>query len=341
MITGITGMLGAGKGTVAEYLVKERGFIHLSVRGFLIKEINKRGLENNRDSMVLVANDLREKFGPGYIAEQLHEEAIKSGKDCVIESLRAVGEVEALRKRGNFVLFGVDADIETRYARIVERGSSTDNVSFDRFVSDEQREATLMDPTKGNLRRCIDMADYNFKNDWTVEELHKKVEKVLNGIKKKDSKYVRPSWDEYFINISRVVAERATCDRGRSGCVIAKDKQILVTGYVGSPKGLPHCDEVGHQFEDTIHEDGVTRKHCIRTTHAEQNAICQAAKIGVAINGATLYCKMEPCPVCAKMIINSGIKRVVCEKRYQSGAQSLLEQAGVEVDVLNEEVEQY
>ncbi|MFH0808101.1 MAG: cytidine/deoxycytidylate deaminase family protein [archaeon] len=153
--------------------------------------------------------------------------------------------------------------------------------------------------------------------------------------------YIRPSWDEYFMEICRVVAKRATCDRGRTACVIVKDKHILVTGYVGSAKGLPHCDEVGHQMEDTIHEDGVKRGHCVRTSHAEQNAICQAAKLGISIDGSTVYCKLEPCPVCAKMIINCGIKRVVCEKRYQSGAQSLLEQAGVKVEVLIDEVEEY
>ncbi|MCK5321570.1 cytidine/deoxycytidylate deaminase family protein [Candidatus Pacearchaeota archaeon] len=186
------------------------------------------------------------------------------------------------------------------------------------------------------------MANYSFKNDWTIEELYKKVENILNKIRSGvGEKHVRPTWDEYFMEITRAVARRATCDRGRAGCVIAKNKQILVTGYVGSPKGLLHCDEVGHLMEATAHHDGETRNHCVRTTHAEQNAICQAAKLGIPIEGATLYCKMEPCPVCAKMIINSGITRVVCEKRYQSGAQSLMEQAGVKVDVLNDEVERY
>lgn len=153
----------------------------------------------------------------------------------------------------------------------------------------------------------------------------------------------RPSWDEYFIEISRAVARRATCNRGRSGCVIAKDKQILVTGYVGSPVGLPHCDEVGHQIKITTHEDGGQTSHCVRTTHAEQNAICQAAKLGISIEGATLYCKMTPCLVCVKIIINSGIKRVVCEKGYHAGKESeeLFKQAGIQLDILNDEIVGY
>ncbi|OGY42165.1 MAG: cell division protein DedD [Candidatus Buchananbacteria bacterium RBG_13_36_9] len=158
-----------------------------------------------------------------------------------------------------------------------------------------------------------------------------------------ENKYVRPDWDKYFMDIAKTVAERATCDRGRSGCVIARDKQILVTGYVGSPKGLPHCDEVGHQMKAMIHEDGKQTQHCVRTTHAEQNAIVQAAKLGVAIDGATLYCKMTPCSTCAKMIINAGIKRVVCEKKYHAGAESeeLFKCAQIELVFFDDNIEKY
>lgn len=161
--------------------------------------------------------------------------------------------------------------------------------------------------------------------------------------KTKPQKYVRPSWDEYFIEISRMVATRGTCDRGRAGCVIVRDRQILTSGYVGSPKGLPHCDEAGHLFKKTIHEDGEITTHCVRTIHAEQNAICQAAKLGILLEGATIYVKMEPCAVCAKMIINCGIKRVVCEKHYHGAQETadMFKQAGIELEVLNDETETY
>lgn len=153
----------------------------------------------------------------------------------------------------------------------------------------------------------------------------------------------RPSWDEYFMNIARSVAERATCDRGKSGAVIVKDKQILCAGYVGSPAGLAHCDDVGHLLKKTIHESGRTSTHCVRTIHAEQNAICQAARHGVSISGATIYCKMEPCVVCAKMIINAGIKRVVCEKRYHGAQETreMFKEANIRLDVLSDEEEKY
>lgn len=158
-----------------------------------------------------------------------------------------------------------------------------------------------------------------------------------------DTSYRRPSWDEYFMEVCAAIAKRATCDRGRSGCVIAKDNQILATGYVGAPAGLPHCDEVGHQLKKTIHEDGTVTTHCVRTVHAEQNAICQAAKRGVALDGSTLYCRMTPCRTCAMLIINCGIVRVVCERRYHDAKDSeeLFEKAGVRLEYESRDIETY
>jgi dCMP deaminase len=156
-------------------------------------------------------------------------------------------------------------------------------------------------------------------------------------------KYLRPTWDDYFMEVAHTIAKRATCDRGRSGCVISRDRQILVTGYVGSPVGLPHCDEVGHLMKKTIHEDDRITLHCVRTVHAEQNAICQAAKLGVALEGATLYCRMTPCRTCAMLIINCGIKRVVCEYQYHAGQESeeMFRVAGIELNYVNREILKY
>ena len=155
--------------------------------------------------------------------------------------------------------------------------------------------------------------------------------------------YQRPSWDEYFMEVANTIAKRATCGRGRSGCVIARDKQLLVTGYVGSPKGMPHCDDVGHQFKKVTHEDGSVTEHCVRTVHAEQNALCQAAKLGVSIEGATLYCRMTPCRVCAMLLINCGIARVVCERHYHAGGESeeMFTRTGIEVEFVHGEVQEY
>jgi dCMP deaminase len=156
-------------------------------------------------------------------------------------------------------------------------------------------------------------------------------------------KKIRPSWDDYFIGLVAAVARRATCDRGKSGCIIVKDKRILCSGYVGSPPGLPHCDEIGHLLKKVIDEDGTVRQHCMRTIHAEQNAICQAAKYGISLEGTTLYCSMEPCRTCAMLIISAGIEKVVAQKKYHAGhdTRNLFKQAGIELIVMHDKVQHY
>lgn len=153
----------------------------------------------------------------------------------------------------------------------------------------------------------------------------------------------RPDWDTYFLDMVDTVASRATCDRGRSGCVVTRDKRIIATGYVGSPPGLPHCDDVGHDMRSVTDADGRVTHHCVRTLHAEQNAIAQAAKNGLSFQGATLYCRMEPCRVCAMLIASCGIVRVVAQKRYHAAQDSRLifEQAGIELRVYSDECERY
>jgi dCMP deaminase len=118
----------------------------------------------------------------------------------------------------------------------------------------------------------------------------------------------RASWDEYFMSIARVVASRATCDRKFVGAVIVRDKTILSTGYNGSIRGMPHCSEVGHMMEEG---------HCVATIHAETNAVLQAAKNGVSIDGATVYVTASPCWNCFKMITNAGIRRIVYGEFYR------------------------
>ncbi|MCM1532596.1 MAG: deaminase [Bacteroides sp.] len=343
LIIGITGTLGAGKGTVVEYLREKHRFAYFSVRDFLREEVRRRGLEPNRDSLTEVANDLRAKHSPSYIVDELYKRAAASGQNAIIESIRAVGEVESLRQKGNFRLWAVDAEPKTRYKRIVLRGSETDHIDFDTFLSNEKRELDNADPNKQNLKACMAMADATLRNDGNMEELRRQIDGLLEPFSNTEEEYRRPSWDEYFMDLCHSVALRATCNRGRSGCVIVKDKQILVTGYVGSPSHLPHCDEVGHLFRKTLHEDGSVTTHCVRTVHAEQNAICQAARRGVALEGSTLYCTMTPCRTCAMLIINCGIKKVVADYKYHAGAESeeMFATAGVELRYVHDEVLQY
>lgn len=184
-VIGITGTIGAGKGTVVEYLMNKKGYAHYSVRGYLIREIEKRGMEVNRDSMVMVANELRAMHNPAFIIEELFREATEAGVDCVIESLRTPGEVEALRKIDSFTLLAVDADQRLRYERITGRGSETDKIDFETFVSNEAREMNSDDPNKQNLRKCIEMADVVLMNNGTIEDLYEDLERLNLTVTKK------------------------------------------------------------------------------------------------------------------------------------------------------------
>ena len=133
----------------------------------------------------------------------------------------------------------------------------------------------------------------------------------------------RVSWDEYFMNIAREVSTRSTCDRKYVGAVIVRDRIILATGYNGSIRGMPHCDEAGHLLEDG---------HCVRTVHAEANAIVQAARNGVRIDGAGIYVTASPCWICFRLIANAGINRIAFGEFYRDGRVYEMSQAlGIEL----------
>lgn len=183
MIIGIAGTLGAGKGTVVQYLVEHKGFTHLSVRNFLWEEVDRRCLPRVRDHLSLVANDLRATHGAGYISGELFKRAENLGTDVIIESLHTLGETAFLRQHGA-VIFGVDADIQVRYKRIQGRATETDQVTFEKFKEDNEREIASKDPAQHNIQAVIDSADFVFTNNGTLEELHAQVEEALERIQK-------------------------------------------------------------------------------------------------------------------------------------------------------------
>ena len=179
-IVGITGTLGAGKGTVVDYLISKYGFRHYSVRDYLRQEAERRGYkEMNRDVFTAVANDLRAKHSPSFIIDELYKQALENGQNAIIESIRTPGEVASLRTKEEFVLLAVDAAPEIRYSRVVIRNSETDKISFEKFLSDEKREMTTQDPNKQNLAACIATADHKINNDGDLDALYKQIDTIF------------------------------------------------------------------------------------------------------------------------------------------------------------------
>ena len=179
MILGITGSFGAGKGAVVEYLVAERGFRHYSASGFITEEIKLRELPLNRDSMTIVANDIRKDRGPSYVIDSLYTRAKVNGGNAVIESLRAVAEVRRIKELGGFVL-GINATPELRYERAFARGSEKDHVTFEKWQEQEQAESNPDDPTKQDIFGALRESNIVIDNNGSLEELRAKIDYVLS-----------------------------------------------------------------------------------------------------------------------------------------------------------------
>lgn len=182
MIIGITGTLGAGKGTVVKYLVENKGFTHASARAFFQGQMEKQGIEINRDTMIEFANKLRAEKGPDYVFRELKKQAQEAGGNVVIESLRTPAEANALQDEPNAYLLAVDADKKIRYERICNRGSKLDGVSFDKFLEQEAKEMSGDKPYEQNVKTVMEMADHTIYNDNRTELLYKELEKFLEEI---------------------------------------------------------------------------------------------------------------------------------------------------------------
>jgi dCMP deaminase len=154
----------------------------------------------------------------------------------------------------------------------------------------------------------------------------------------------RPDWDEYFLAMVPQIGSRGTCNRGKSGAIFTQDRRIVATGYVGAPPGFPHCDDAGHEFIFTMqHTWDEPVMHCVRTIHAEQNGILDAASRGIALGGSTMYCTMEPCKTCAMMLVAVKCVRVVAISQYHAAAETrkIFEHAGIVLDVIRKEEKKY
>ncbi len=314
MIIGLTGTLGSGKGTVAEFF-RKKGFGYLSLSDELRDEARKRKIEITRDSLQALGNKLREEQGPGVLAKLVLERINKYNlMDAVVDGIRNPAEIAELKKLPHFFLVAVDAPEKTRFERMKSRNRENDPKTFDAFKKVDARDRGKGENASGQqVGKCLKLAPVLIRNDSTVNELNSKAELLLKKLKEIEIK--RPSIDEYFLKIASVVAERSTCRRHHIGAVIARDKHLLTTGYNGAAAGIKDCLERGC-IKDELKLASGTRHEICRAIHAEQNAIIQAGLHNADTKGATIYCTHSPCNVCAKMIVNAKIKRYVTYGTY-------------------------
>jgi len=327
MIFGVSGLNGAGKSEVVSYL-EARSFYALSLSDVIREVLRDRGIEETRERMIETGNAIRGELGPGGLALKLADRLLPD-RNYVIDSIRHPEEVAVLRSHtSRFQLIWVTAEDAVRLERIRARGRSGDPETLDELRRLEARELANEDPSAQQLLAVRDLADFTIANDGSLEDLHAKIQSLLE----RSYFFERPSWDEYFMSIARVVGSRSNCVKRKVAAVITKDRRIISTGYNGTPRGVPNCNEGGCPRCNAFAEGGTRLDECL-CSHGEENAITQAAYHGVTVRGGTLYSTFSPCLTCTKMIINAGIAEVVYNADYPLGnvALDLLREAGVKL----------
>ena len=325
MIIGLTGRNGSGKGEAAEFL-KSRGFQYDSLSNAIREELQKQGRSLTRENLLGCGNTLRQQLGSSVLADRILKR-LDAEKNYVVDSFRNPHEVAAFRTRKDFVLMKVTAEPRVRFERIRLRGRENDPRTFEEFKKLETAETTGKDMTLQQLVLTAEEADIEVENNGTLDELHEKLKAVLRNLLMNNP---RPDWDEYFMNIAKVVALRSNCIKRKVAAVIVLDRRVISTGYNGTPRGVRNCNEGGCPRCSGLEASGSKLDECL-CSHAEENSITQAAYHGVPIKGATLYTTFSPCLICTKMIINSGIAEVVYQQAYSlvSTAADLLREAEV------------
>jgi len=329
MIIGLTGENCAGKSTVADYLMK-KGFYYLSLSDVIREELKLQGKAITRENLIEKGNELRERFGPGALGtktvQKMHDD-----KNYVVDSIRNPAEVAELKKLKRFFLFYVTAPEEVRFQRIKERHREEDPQTFEAFARIEKLEMENIERTKQNIKGTIALANKKIVNDGDLKELYDDADAALGEVAE-EFKPSRPSWDDYFMGIAKVVASRSNCIKRKVAAVIVKDKRIVSTGYNGTPRGTKNCNENGCPRCNSFSESGKNLEECL-CSHGEENAIVQSAYHGISIKDTTIYTTFSPCLLCTKMIINSGIKEVVYNTEYPLNETSLklLKQAGIKI----------
>ncbi len=330
MIIGLTGKNGSGKGEVASFL-KERGFGYLSLSDVLRSHLRSRRKSLTRQNLIAAGNRLRAAEGAGVLAEKVLAR-MDLDKNYVVDSIRHPEEVKVLRRRKDFVLLRVDAPEKVRFERLKQRGREQDPKNLHQFRRLEQFEARSRIRENQQLHRTLRMADRVVRNNGSLRTLDQRLRNLLVLLSKKNP---RPDWDEYFMGIAKVVALRSNCIKRKVAAVIVKDRRVISTGYNGTPRSVKNCNEGGCPRCNLFGTQGSGLEECL-CSHAEENAITQASYHGVSLRDSTLYTTFSPCLMCTKMVINTGIKKVVYSLAYSLDRISLrlLKEARVKIQRL-------
>lgn len=318
-IIGFTGPIGSGKGVLTDKL-KSEDWDYISLSQLVREEARRRDVEETRDNLIDIGNDLRAKKGPGVLAGLAVEKINELGLEkYVIDGIRNPGEVEVLKQQENFYLIGVDAPSPVRYERAMERARQSDPKSIDELKAADERDMAI------GVADCLAKSDliiYNFNK--TIAELRKELDEFMYEKKLEKRALTRPSKDQYYMNIAKEVATRATCIRRRYGAVIVKNNQIISTGYAGAPRGTPNCIDLGKCYRQEKNIPSGQNYDLCRSVHAEMNAIVHAGRektIGakIYIHGTDLEnnnkpIEGKPCLLCKRMVMNSGIEEVITQR---------------------------
>ncbi len=333
MILGITSFLAAGKGVMSEFL-KKKGFVIYSCSDIIREECKNQNLEVTRENLQNVGNLLRKKHGSNILAKRLAEkislEKQKGKNNFIVESIRNPLEIKELKKFKDFFLVFVDVDSKIRYKRAKKRLREKEHVkSYEDFIASEKKEMASKNPNSQQLLKCKKLSDYVLTNNKDLKDFYEQIDDLL--VKLQVKQYKKISWDKYFMNIAKISSKKSTCLCVNIGAVIVNNNEILSIGYVGAPRKVKDCFEKGYCLRRRLNIPSGTRYEVCASVHAEQNAIINAARNGVNIKDATMYIYGEsryqntikpidafPCFICKKMIINSGIKKVVCSTKNQT-----------------------
>lgn len=325
IVVGVSGLYASGKSEVLAFL-EECGFVCISLSDVIREELKARNLSETREVMIEVGNELRRLEGPGALAKRLLPR-MRTDRNHAIDSIRHPAEVSVFRQRSfGFRLLWVEAEENVRLTRIIKRGRPGDPNSLESLRALEAKERWGERAEGQNLEAVRKLADATVVNDGDVPALRQAVKQFLEG----GVYFERPGWDEYFLDIASVVASRSNCIKRKVAAVITLDRRIISTGYNGTPRGVRNCNEGGCPRCRRFVPGGTALEECL-CSHAEENAITQAAYHGVSVKGGTLYTTFSPCLLCTKMVINAGISEVVYGEEYTLGetARALLQEASV------------